>query len=54
MDFRKVNIQTNKIEETLATRTEIRAYKKEWEELGIKVNIDKKGGNFFRECRNSI
>lgn len=43
MDFRKVNIQTNKIGETLATRKEIRAYKKEWGEVGIKVNIDKKG-----------
>ncbi|KWU66030.1 hypothetical protein AWW70_00300 [Bacillus mycoides] len=43
LDFRKVNIQTNKIGETLATRKEIRAYKKEWGELGIKVNIDKKG-----------
>ncbi|EAO53719.1 Rhs core protein [Bacillus cereus] len=43
MDFRKVNIQTNEIGETLATRKEIRAYKKEWGELGIKVNIDKKG-----------
>ncbi|WP_306643625.1 zincin-like metallopeptidase toxin domain-containing protein, partial [Bacillus toyonensis] len=43
LDFRKVNIQTNEIGETLATRKEIRAYKKEWGELGIKVNIDKKG-----------
>ncbi|MGH1049426.1 zincin-like metallopeptidase toxin domain-containing protein, partial [Bacillus mycoides] len=43
LDFRKVNIQTNKIGETLATRKEIRAYKKEWGESGIKVNIDKKG-----------
>ncbi|WP_243763798.1 zincin-like metallopeptidase toxin domain-containing protein [Bacillus sp. XF8] len=43
LDFRKVNVQINEIGETLASRKEIRAYKKQWGEQGIKVNIDKKG-----------
>lgn len=32
-----------KILNDIATRKEIRAYKKQWGEQGIKVNIDKKG-----------
>ncbi|WP_459503641.1 zincin-like metallopeptidase toxin domain-containing protein [Bacillus sp. C1] len=43
LDFRKVNVQINEIGETLASRKEIRAYKKQWGEQGIKVNMDKKG-----------
>ncbi|TGV30858.1 hypothetical protein EN829_035365 [Mesorhizobium sp. M00.F.Ca.ET.186.01.1.1] len=42
-DYRKVNKQTNGRGETLATRKEVKQFKKKWEQLGIPVIVDKKG-----------
>ena len=42
-DFRNIKIKTNELGETLATRKELKMYKKEWGKEGIKVTIDKYG-----------
>ncbi|MCM3128053.1 zincin-like metallopeptidase toxin domain-containing protein [Paenibacillus provencensis] len=41
-DYRKVNRYTNSNGEALATRKEIKEFKKKWNQLGVPVVVDKK------------
>lgn len=43
LDSRKVQILKNSIGENLASRKEIRQFKKTWGQVGVTVNVDKKG-----------
>ncbi|MFC0232619.1 zincin-like metallopeptidase toxin domain-containing protein [Vagococcus entomophilus] len=43
LDYRRINIQQNDIGERLATRKEIRSFKKKFGQNGVKLTIDKKG-----------
>lgn len=43
LDYRKVQILKNSIGENLASRKEIRQFKKTWGQVGVTVNVDKKG-----------
>ncbi|MDQ1232534.1 hypothetical protein QE450_000032 [Paenibacillus sp. SORGH_AS306] len=42
LDYRKVQILKNSIGENLASRKEIRQFKKTWGQVGVTVNVDKR------------